>query len=37
LLVSEIKLYNAAKVNDGRRNHDLYERLKDEIDRSRKV
>jgi hypothetical protein len=37
LLVSEIKLYNAAKVNDGRRNFDLYERLKDEIDRSRKV
>lgn len=37
LLVSEIKLYNAAKVNDGRRNHDLYDRLKDEIDRSRKV
>ncbi|HEY6401552.1 MAG TPA: hypothetical protein VI479_09095 [Blastocatellia bacterium] len=37
LLVSEIKLYNAAKVNDGRRNYDLYERLKDEIDRNRKV
>ena len=37
MLVSEIKLYNAAKVNDGRRNYDLYDRLKDEIDRSRKV
>ncbi|MCI0339226.1 MAG: hypothetical protein L0226_16770 [Acidobacteria bacterium] len=37
LLVSEIKLYNAAKVNEGRRNFDLYERLRDEIDRSRKV
>jgi len=37
LLVSEIKLYNAAKVNEGRRNFDLYGRLKDEIDRSRKV
>ncbi|MBO0797460.1 MAG: hypothetical protein J2P31_01435, partial [Blastocatellia bacterium] len=37
LLVSEIKLYNASKVNDGRRNFDLYDRLKDEIDRSRKV
>lgn len=37
LLVSEIKLYNAAKVNDGRRNFDLYDRLRDEIDRSRKV
>jgi hypothetical protein len=37
LLVSEIKLYNAAKVNEGRRQADLYDRLKDEIDRSRKV
>lgn len=37
LLVSEIKLYNAAKVNEGRRSFDLYQRLKDEIDRSRKV
>lgn len=37
LLVSEIKLYNATKVNEGRRQFDLYERLKDEIDRSRKV
>src|SRR5262245_6660123 len=37
LLVSEIKLYNATKVNEGRRNFDLYPRLKDEIDRSRKV
>jgi hypothetical protein len=37
LLVSEIKIYNAAKVNDGRRNYDLYERLKDEIDRNRKA
>jgi hypothetical protein len=37
LLVSEIKLYNAAKVNEGRRQADLYDRLRDEIDRSRKV
>jgi len=37
LLVSEIKLYNAAKVTEGRRSFDLYQRLKDEIDRSRKV
>ncbi len=37
LLISEIKLYNAAKVNEGRRNGDLYDRLRDEIDRSRKV
>lgn len=37
LLVSEIKLYNGAKVAEGRRYYDLYERLKDNIDRSRKV
>lgn len=37
LLVSEIKLYNAAKVSEGRRSLDLYDRLRDEIDRSRKV
>jgi hypothetical protein len=37
LLISEIKLYNAAKVNEGRRNSDLYDRLRDEVDRSRKV
>jgi hypothetical protein len=37
LLVSEIKLYNEAKVAEGRRNYDLYERLKDDIDRSRQM
>lgn len=37
LLVSEIKLYNGSKVNEGRRNSDLYSRLSDEIVRSRKV
>ena len=37
LLVSEIKLYNEAKVSEGRRNQDLYERLKDDIDRSRQM
>ena len=37
LLVSEIKLYNEAKVSDGRRSHDLYERLKEDIDRSRQM
>lgn len=37
LLVSEIKLYNEAKVDQGRRNNDLYERLKDDIDRSRQM
>lgn len=35
LLVDEIKLYNQAKVNDGRRNHDLYDRLKEDIEKSR--
>ncbi|HEX6179554.1 MAG TPA: hypothetical protein VF057_14415 [Thermoanaerobaculia bacterium] len=37
LLVSEIKLYNEAKVEQGRKNHDLYERLKEDIDRSRQM
>jgi hypothetical protein len=37
LLVSEIKLYNESKVDQGRRNKDLYERLKDDIDRSRQM
>lgn len=37
LLVSEIKLYNEAKVDQGRRNGDLYERLKEDIDRSRQM
>jgi hypothetical protein len=37
LLVSEIKLYNEAKVDQGRKNRDLYERLKEDIDRSRQM
>jgi hypothetical protein len=37
LLVSEIELYNKAKVADGRKNHDLYKRLKSDIDRSRQT
>jgi hypothetical protein len=37
LLVSEIKLYNEQKVLDGRKNMNLYDRLKDEIDRSRQA
>ncbi|HEY3055555.1 MAG TPA: hypothetical protein VGK31_06455 [Thermoanaerobaculia bacterium] len=37
LLVSEIKLYNESKVDQGRKNRDLYERLKDDIDRSRQM
>ncbi|HEX8408393.1 MAG TPA: hypothetical protein VF883_05985 [Thermoanaerobaculia bacterium] len=37
LLVSEIKLYNESKVEQGRKNSDLYERLKEDIDRSRQM
>jgi len=35
LLVDEIKLYNQAKVAEGRSNKDLYRRLKEDIDKSR--
>jgi hypothetical protein len=34
LLVDEIKLYNQAKVAEGRKNKDLYDRLKEDIDKS---
>ena len=37
LLVSEIKLYNESKVDQGRKNRDLYERMKEDIDRSRQM
>jgi len=37
LLVSEIELYNKTKVADGRKNRDLYRRLKSDIDRSRQT
>lgn len=37
LLVSEIKLYNEKKVLEGRQGHDLYDRLKEAIDRSREM
>jgi hypothetical protein len=37
LLVSEIKLYNEDKVRQGRAAGDLYERLKEAIDRSREM
>lgn len=37
LLVSEIKLYNEKKVQEGRENKDLYERLREAIDRSREM
>ncbi len=35
LLISEIKLYNEQKVKEGREAQDLYERLREAIDRSR--
>ncbi len=35
LLVDEIKLYNQAKVAEGRANNDLYDRLQDAIEKSR--
>lgn len=37
LLVSEIKLYNEKKVTEGREAGDLYERLREAIDRSREM
>lgn len=37
LLVSEIKLYNEQKVKEGRDSNDLYNRLKEAIDRSREM
>jgi hypothetical protein len=35
LLVEEIKLYNMAKVRDGKMHRNLYDRLKTDIERSR--
>ena len=37
LLVSEIKLYNEEQVERGRESKDLYNRLKEDIDRSREM
>jgi hypothetical protein len=37
LVVSEIKLYNESKVTEGRRQRDLYERLKEDIERGRQM
>jgi len=37
LLVSEIKLYNESEVERGRANKDIYQRLKEDIDRSREM
>jgi hypothetical protein len=37
LLVSEIKLYNEERVERGREAGDLYQRLQEDIDRSREM
>lgn len=37
LLVSEIKMYNEPKVKEGRAEGDLYDRLREAIDRSREM
>jgi hypothetical protein len=37
LLVSEIKLYNEQKVQEGRTEGNIYERLREDIDRSRQM
>lgn len=37
LVVSEIKLYNESKVSEGRRHKDLYERLKEDVERGRQM
>jgi hypothetical protein len=37
LLVSEIKLYNEQKVSEGRNQSDIYDRLREDIDRSRQM
>ncbi len=37
LLVSEVKLYNEQKVAEGRNRMDLYQRLREDIDRSRQM
>ena len=36
LLLDEIKLYNQVKVTEGRKNRDLYDRLKEDLDKSRR-
>ena len=37
LLVDEVKLYNQAKVAEGRKNRDIYDRLKEAIEKSRAI
>lgn len=37
LLIAEIKLYNETKLAEARESHDIYERLREYIDRSREM
>lgn len=37
LLVTEIKLYNEEKVREGRESNNLYDQLRDDIERSRRI
>ncbi len=37
LLVTEIKLYNEEQVEEGRRNRNIYQSLREDIDRSRQI
>lgn len=37
LLIDEIKLYNQAKVTEGRKHKDIYDRLKPDIEKSRSM
>jgi hypothetical protein len=37
LIVSEIKLYNEAKVTEGRKARDIHHRLKEDIERGRQM
>lgn len=37
LLVSDIRLYNEAAIEEGKRHHDIYARLRDDIDRARQT
>lgn len=37
LLVSDIRLYNEAAIEEGKRHNDIYVRLKDDIDRARQT
>jgi hypothetical protein len=37
LLVSDIRLYNEAAIEEGKKHNDIYSRLKDDIDRARQT